>query len=111
MDLHSLTFQQLKQVAKNHVPKIKQYYIKPRIELIRLLTMEVLPESYKIEKMTIHELRDEARSRGHTKGIWRMLRTELIELLYPSSKQNNKDDDSGQKHDNPEKGDGEKVGV
>jgi hypothetical protein len=73
--------------------------------------MEVLPESYKIEKMTIHELRDEARSRGHTKGIWRMLRTELIELLYPSSKQNDEDDNGGQKHDNPEKGDGEKVGV
>jgi hypothetical protein len=73
--------------------------------------MEVLPESYKIEKMTIHELRDEARARGHTKGIWRMLRSELIELLYPSSKQNDENDNGGQKHDNPEKGDGEKVGV
>lgn len=111
MELHTLSFQELKKVAKNHTPKIKKYYIKSRLELIQLLTMPVLPDSYRIEKMTIQELRDEAKAKGHTTGIWRMLRSELVDLLYPSSQENNKDNNGGEKHNNPQKGEGEKVGV
>jgi hypothetical protein len=105
MDYHSLTFQDLKKVARDHKPKIKQYYIKSRHELIQLLTMPQLPQQFIIEKMTIQELRDEARARGHKVGIWRLLRAELVELLYPSPDQNNKNNDSGKKHDPPNKTD------
>lgn len=105
MDYHSLTFQELKKVARDHKPKIKQYYIKSRHELIQLLTMPVLPQQFIIEKMTIQELRDEARARGHKAGLWKLLRAELVELLYPSPDQNNKNNDSGKKHDPPNKTD------
>jgi hypothetical protein len=105
MDYHSLTFQDLKKVARDHKPKIKQYYIKSRHELIQLLTMPVLPQQFIIEKMTIQELRDEARARGHKAGLWKLLRAELVELLYPSPDQNNKNNDSGKKHDPPNKTD------
>ena len=106
-----MTFQELKKVARDHKPKIKQYYIKSRIELIQLLLMAKLPHHYIIEKMTIEELRAEAKSRGLTKGIWKLLRSELVELLYPSSKKNNKNDDSGEKHNNPQKTDSDNVGI
>ena len=105
MDYHSLTFQDLKKVARDHKPKIKQYYIKSRHELIQLLTMPVLPQQFIIEKMTIQELRDEARARGHKAGLWKLLRAEIVELLYPSPDQNNKNNDSGKKHDSPNKTD------
>lgn len=111
MDYHTMTFQELKKVARDHTPKIKQYYIKSRLELITLLTMPALPESYRIEKMTIQELRDEAKKRGHTKGIWKLLRSDLVDLLYPSTQQNNKNNDSGQKHDDPQKCDSDEIGV
>ena len=72
-----------------------------RVELLNRLTMVNVPEAFIIEKMTIQDLRAEAKNRGHTKGVWRLVRTELIELLFPSSKQNNENDDSGKKHNNP----------
>ena len=72
-----------------------------RLELLKRLTMVDVPEVYLVEKMTIQELRSEAKKRGHTKGVWRLLRAELIELLFPSSKKDNEDDDGGKKHNNP----------
>jgi len=110
MDYHSMSLIDLKQAAKNHVPKIKQYYIKSRIELIKLLTMSELPVEMLISKKTIADLRKEAQDRK-LPNIWKLRRSELVELLYPSSEQNNEDNNSRQKHDNPEKSERDQVGI
>ena len=102
---------ELKLVAKEHRPRIKQYYIKSKLELIQLLTSKELPETMRIEKMRIQELREEARNRGHLTNIWKMRRKDLVELLYPGAQQNDKNDDHTQKHDAPQKGEGEDVWV
>lgn len=101
---------ELKQAAKNHVPKIKQYYIKSRIELIKLLSMTEFPVEMLISKKTISDLRKEAQDRK-LPNIWKLRRGELIELLYPSPEQNNQNNNSRQKHDNPEKGERDQVWI
>lgn len=90
----------LKQVARDHKPPIKQYYIKTRLELIQILSMKELPQSFILEKKTIAELRKEAIDKGH-KSIWKLKKAELLELLYPSSQKNNQNNDHTKKHDNP----------
>ena len=110
MDYNSMPLAELKQEAKNHVPKIKQYYIKSRAELIAILSMEEFTDTMKAEKMRIDELRKEASSRGH-KNVWKMRRAELMTLLYPSPHKNRQDDNHAQKHDNPEAGERKEVGV
>ena len=105
-----MTFQELKLVAKEHRPRIKQYYIKSRLELLTLLTMAELPDSYRVQKLTIQELRAEAKVKG-IPGIWKMLRSELVDVLYPSSQKDDKDDNRGKKHDDPEESESEEVGV
>ena len=82
MDYHSMSLAELKQVARDRTPKIKKYYIIPRAKLIELLLMDTLPESYIIEKKTIHELRKEAQAKN-LPNIWNLKRFELMELLYP----------------------------
>lgn len=99
-DYHSMSLVELKQVAKNHTPKIKQYYIKTRLELIRILTMTEFTGDMINEKKTIAELRKEAQNRK-LPGIWKMRRSELMDLLYPSAKQNNQDNNGGKEHDHP----------
>jgi len=96
-----MSLMELKQVAKEHTPKIKQYYIKSRLELIKLLSMKEFPEEMILEKKTITELRKEAQNRGLA-NIWKLKRSELMELLYPSSQQNNQYNDDRKKHDNPQ---------
>jgi hypothetical protein len=103
MDYSTLSLVELKQLAKNHVPKIKQYYVKSRSELISILSMEEFPEEMKIEKMRIGELREEARKRGHL-NIWKLRRKELLDLLYPSTQQDNQNNKSAEEHNNPESG-------
>lgn len=110
MEYHSMNLKELKEHAKNHKPKIKQYYIKSRLELIKLLTLKEFPTQMILEKKTIDELRGEAKKRGIT-NIWKLRRAELIDVLYPSPQQDNKDNDGGNKHDNPQKGEGDQVGV
>jgi hypothetical protein len=110
MDYHSMSLVDLKQAAKSHVPKIKQYYVKSRLELIRLLSMKEFPIEMLISKKTIAELRKEAQDRK-LPNIWKLRRAELVELLYPSSEQNNQNNNSGEKHYNPEKGECDKIGV
>ena len=110
MNYHEMSLQELKQVAKNHTPKIKQYYIKSRAELIQILSMNEFPEEMIVAKKTIAELRTEARDRGH-KNIWKLRRAELQELLYPSTKQDNKNDDGGKEHDRPQKNESHDVRV
>ena len=73
----------LKQIARDRSPKIKKYYIIPRAKLIELLMMDKLPESFIIEKKTIHELRKEAQAK-ELPNIWNLKRSELMELLYPT---------------------------
>lgn len=109
-DIHSMSLVELKQRAKAHNPPIKYYYIKTRFELIQILTMKDFPEQMKIEKKTIIELRKEARAKGYL-NVWKMRRPQLIELLYPSTNQDNHDDDHAKKHNNPKTCEGEEVGV
>jgi len=105
-----MSLPELKQAAKNHSPKIKQYYIKSRLELIKILTMTHFTEEMINSKKTIAVLRKEAQERK-LPNIWKLRRAELVELLYPSTKQNDEDDNGGKKHDDPENGDGDEVGV
>jgi hypothetical protein len=82
MDYHNMSLAELKLAARDKTPKIKKYYIMPRAKLIELLTMDKLPESFVIEKKTIHELRKEAQAKN-IPNIWNMKRSELMEILYP----------------------------
>lgn len=77
-----MSLAELKLAARDKTPKIKKYYIMPRAKLIELLMMEKLPESFVIEKKTIHELRKEAQAKN-IPNIWNMKRSELMEILYP----------------------------
>jgi hypothetical protein len=110
MDYHSMSLTELKQAAKNHMPKIKQYYIKSRVELITILTMPNFTEEMINSKKTIAILRKEAQARN-LPNIWKLRRFELLELLYPSSKQNNQDNNSTKKHYAPDNGHRDNVGV
>jgi hypothetical protein len=78
---HSMSLVELKQVAKTR--RIKMYYTKKRVELIRLLSMPELPDSFKIEKLTILQLREQAKERG-MRGFWKLSRDELVKVLYPT---------------------------
>jgi len=93
---------EIKKAAKIHTPKIKQYYVKSRLELIRLMTLKEFPLEMIIAKKTIAELRKEAQDRK-LPNIWKLRRSELVELLYPSSQQYNKNNNSRQEHDDPQK--------
>jgi hypothetical protein len=112
MSVHTLSLVELKQIAKIHNPPIKYYYIKSRVELIQILTSE-FTEEMKIEKMTIHQLRKDAREKGHI-NVWKMRRPQLVELLFgsdPSSEKDEKNNDHAKEHDNPEKSESKDVGV
>ena len=111
-DVHTLSLIDLKQLAKVHNPPIKYYYIKSRVELIQILTSE-FTEQMKIEKMTIHQLRKDARQKGHM-NVWKMRRPQLVELLFGSDSGSEKDEKNNnhtEEHNNPEKGERKDVGV
>jgi len=110
MDYHSMSLTELKHAAKNHTPKIKQYYIKSRVELIKILSMTEFTEDMINSKKTIADLRKEAQDRK-LPNIWKLRRSELLELLYPSSKEDNENNNSGKKHNAPEQGNRHEVGV
>jgi hypothetical protein len=78
--LSSLSLVELKQLAKGR--RIKQYYIMKRHQLIQILSLSELPESFRREKLTIQELRDDAKRKG-IRGFWSLHREELLNLLYP----------------------------
>ena len=101
MDYESLSLVELKQLAKNHTPKIKQYYVKSKAELIAILSMTEFPEEMKIAKMRMADLREEAKKRGHS-NFWKMRRDQLVELLYASPEKNDEDDNHTEEHDDPE---------
>jgi hypothetical protein len=113
-----LSVVELKQIAKTR--RIKQYYIMKRPALIRLLSMETLPEAYLIEKMTIHQLRENARAKG-IRGVWALTRDRLVDLLFPdyqrgdvhetAADKDEKNQGNANKHDDPQKHDAEDVRV
>jgi len=78
--LSSLSLVDLKQLAKGR--RIKQYYIMKRHQLIQILSLPELPESFRREKLTIQELRDEAKRKG-IRGFWSLHREDLLNLLHP----------------------------
>ncbi len=101
MDHESLSLTELKQLAKNHVPKIKQYYIKSKAELITILNMKEFPLEMKVAKMSMEQLRAEAKKRGHT-NFWKMRREQIVKLLYPNPQENDEYDNHTEEHDDPE---------
>jgi hypothetical protein len=103
MEYHRMSLAELKTIARDHEPAIKQYYIKSRLELIRLLTMKELPTSYILEKKTIAQLRKEATAKGYT-TMWNLRRSELMELLYPSTQKDHHDHKHAEEHDDPKDG-------
>ena len=119
MDYSDLSLIELKQQAKTR--RIKQYYIMKRAQLIDLLSMKQLPRHFAIEKMTIHELREEAKRKG-LRGVWGLPRALLVELLFPPNQEdgevgkaaankNQEDQGEANKHHEPEQHDSENVGV
>jgi hypothetical protein len=81
--LSVLSLVDLKQLARDHRPRIPQYYTKKRKELIYLLSLPELPEPMRIQKLTITQLREEAKAKGMGGGIWKLSKEELLNLLYP----------------------------
>lgn len=106
--MESMSLIELKQLAK--AKRIKQYYIMRRAQLIELLSMEALPQTLVLEKKTVTELREEAKQRG-MRGFWRRSKEELLQLLYASPQENQKDQSYTKKHDEPESHDPQNVGV
>lgn len=100
MDLHNMSLPELKQLAKSHTPKIKHYYIMKRVDLIKILSKNELPDEMIIQKMKLPELREKAKEKGVT-NVYKFKRQELVDLLFPRSEQNNKDDNGGKKHSYP----------
>ena len=105
MDYSKLSLIELKQHAKKR--KIKQYYVRPHSELVRLLSMTELPDSFRIEKLTINQLRDQSKDKG-IRGLWKLSRKQLVDLLYPqdtyktASDQYQKNESNADEHDDPE---------
>ena len=114
MNYDSMSLVELKQVAKTR--RIKMYYTKKRVELIRLMTMTELPDSFKIEKLTILQLRDKAKQKG-MRGFWKLSRDELVNLLYPTGElrdnidKEDKNSDDTQQHSDPQSYDSNEVRV
>lgn len=108
--LSVLSLVDLKQLAKGR--RIKQYYIMKRHELIHLLSMPALPEKFRIEKLTIQELRKEASIKG-VKGFWSLHKDDLVAILYPNqgvAHQNHQDCKNSQEHQSPQEPNRNEVG-
>ena len=104
----------LKLIAKTR--RIKMYYVKTKDELVTLLRMPELPQAMKVEKMTIHELRKEAKKRN-VSGFWNLRRGDLVRLLFPENvseatpDKNQQDQGKTHEHQQPEEHDPKEVGV
>ena len=118
-DLNSLPLSALKRLVVERGIKLKQYYILPKAELVRILSMPELPSRYRIEKMTIIQLREIARQR-ELRGFWNLNKYQLTRMLFPenddaventASHQHEKNDSQASKHQNPENKDANQVRV
>lgn len=105
--LSSLSLVDLKQLAKGR--RIKQYYIMKRHQLIQLLALPELPESLRLEKLTIQELRDQAKAKG-LRGFWNLHREDLLAVLYPHSRGSQQEHHDSQEHQSPQERYGNQVG-
>ena len=117
VDLNAMSLLNLKKMAKGR--RIKQYYILPKTKLVELLSLPDLPQKYKIEKMTIVELRETAKERG-LRGFWSLNKEDLTRTLFPKdddaienapAHQKQEDDGQASKHEEPEKEYANDVGV
>lgn len=116
MNYAELSLIELKQIAKQR-RYIKRYYVKSKEELVAILSLPAPPREMLLEKMTIKELREQARERGFKgRGIWDMHREDLMALLYPPAPQplektpsdeNEKNQRHTDEHDDPEHHDSE----
>lgn len=104
MDYSAMSLLELKRVAKGR--RIKLYYILPKDELVRLLSLPELPLALQLQKKTIRQLRQEAKERNFS-GFWSLSRGELLTLLYPDQQgaadKNEKNQRNANEHDAPEK--------
>ena len=114
MNYDTMSLVELKQVAKGR--RIKMYYTKKRVELIRLMNMPDLPDSFKIEKLTILYLREQAKRKG-LRGFWKLSRDELVGLLYPTGElrnqvhQEDKNSSNSDQDKTPQSYDGDQIRV
>jgi hypothetical protein len=118
-DLNALPLSSLKKLIVERGIKLKNYYILPKARLVELLSMPELPSRYKIEKMTIVELREVAKTR-QLRGFWGLKKDQLIRMLFPENDdtvqntpthQHEKNDGKAGKHENPENQDTNQVRV
>ncbi len=104
MDYSALSLVDLKRIAKER--RIKLYYVMPKDELVRLLSLPELPLELRLQKKTIRQLRQEAKSRNLS-GFWGLSRNELLHRLYPDQEgapdKNEKNQRNADEHDPPEK--------
>jgi hypothetical protein len=104
LTLNTLPLPELKQLAKAR--RIKQYYIMKRVELIRILSLSELPQSFLVEKLTIRQLRTQAKQSGK-QGFWTLTRDQLVALLYPEltpSDKKHQDSNNSQQNESPKEG-------
>jgi hypothetical protein len=104
MDYSAMSLVDLKKIAKER--RIKLYYVKPKDELVQLLSLPELPLELRLQKKTIRQLRQEAKDRNLS-GFWGLSRGELLTLLYPDQQgaadKNEKNQRHTNEHDAPEK--------
>jgi hypothetical protein len=109
---NELSLVNLKKLAKGR--RIKLYYTKSIHELRWLLSQPDLPAKYKIEKLTIKQLREEAKEKG-VRGFWNLSRGDLVALLYPNGSlaANEKDQygNDSEKHNSPQSNNSHQVRV
>ena len=110
MNYDAMSLLELKQLAKSK-GYIKLYYVLPKAELVRILSLPEPPLEMRLAKMTIKDLRAEAKSRG-LNGFWNKPRAELLDMLYPnaggnetSPNQNEKNQCNTYEHNDPERHD------
>ena len=114
MNYDTLSLVELKQLAKGR--RIKMYYTKSIRELRWLLAQPELPEKYKLEKLTIKELREEAKEKG-VRGFWSLSRGDLMKLLHPDTvnrpapQKDNQNQKDAQKHDSPDTDNSNEIGI
>jgi hypothetical protein len=103
MDYSTMSLIELKRTAKGR--GLKLYYILPKDELVRLLSLPELPLELRLQKKTIRQLRQEAKAKNLT-GFWGLSRGELLALLYPNEQgaanKNQKNQCDADEHDDPQ---------
>ncbi len=90
--------------------RVKKYYIMSKAQLLELLAMKEIPFKFRLEKMTISELRAIATERK-MRGFWDLSKEELKNKLFPTGEDEQKNHGETSKHEDPQNEHPEKVGV